>query len=154
MCLHEDHSSTLAERDNQKGEYSHARESTRIVSSIVMLEASSTRCVDSMIMQRFSLSWIFDRTCVKLCTTVMKQILCTSLSLCGRQGIDGRLSLGHDPTFLFLHQGVSIVLGVCEGYDRVEEISEGGIVCTTSSCLPFAFLVVSALACVVVAVVV
>ena len=93
-------------------------------------------------MQRFSLSWIFDRTCVKLCTTVMKQILCTSLSLCGRQGIDGRLSLGHDPTFLFLHQGVSIVLGVCDGYDRVEEISEGGIVCTTSSCLPFAFIVV------------
>ena len=90
-------------------------------------------------MQRFSLSWILDRTCVKLCTTVMKQIFCTSLSLCGRQGIYGRLSLGHDPTFLFLHQSASIVLGVCEGYDRVEEISEGGIVCTTSSCLPFCF---------------
>ena len=87
-----------------------------------MLEASSTRCVDSMIMQRFFFSWILDRTCVKLCTTVMKQIFCASLSLCGRQGIDGRPSLGHEPTFLFLHQSAPIVLGVCEGYDRVEEI--------------------------------
>ena len=120
MCLHEDHCSTLAERDNQKREYSHARESTRIVSSFVMLEAS---------------------------TTVMKQIFCTSLSLCGRQGIDGRPCLGHEPTFLFLHQGAPIVLGVCEGYDRVEEISEGGIVCTTSDCLPSAFLIVFALTC-------
>ena len=64
--------------------------------SSVMLVASSTRCVDSRIRQRYFLSWTLDRTCVKRCTTVKKQILCTSLSPCGRQGIDCH---SHDPTF-------------------------------------------------------
>ena len=35
-----------------------------------------------------------------------------------------------------LHQRASIVLGVCEGYDRVEAVSESALVCTTSNCLP------------------
>ena len=35
-----------------------------------------------------------------------------------------------------LHQRASFVLGVCEGYDSVEAVSEGGLVCTASDCLP------------------
>ena len=31
------------------------------------------------------------------------------------------------------------MLGVCDGYDTVEAVSENGIDCTTSNCLPFAF---------------
>ena len=68
--------------------------------SSVMMETSSTRCVDTRIRQRYSLSWILDRTCVKLCTTVKQRILCTSLSPCGRRGIECHSSQGHDPTFL------------------------------------------------------
>ena len=112
MCLREDHSSTPAERDNQEREdrflnltrmekHSNCPSFWKFEchqSSSVMLEASSTRCVDSRIKQRYFLSSILDRTCAKLCTTVKKQTLCTSLSPCGRQGIDCHF---HDPTFLF-----------------------------------------------------
>ena len=38
-----------------------------------------------------------------------------------------------------LHQRASIVLGVCEGYDTVEAVSESELVCTTSNCLPLPF---------------
>ena len=63
-----------------------------------MLESTSTCCVDSRIKQRYFLSWILDWTCVKLCTAVTKQVLCTSLSPCEKHGIDCHT---HDPTFLF-----------------------------------------------------
>ena len=110
--------------------------------SSVMLEASSTRCVDSRIKQRYSLSWILDRTCVKLCTTIKKQILRNSLSPCGRQGIDCHSSQVIIHTFCCtsgLHPRASIVVGVCEGYERVEAVSEGGPVGTTSNCLSLHF---------------
>ena len=35
-----------------------------------------------------------------------------------------------------LHQRASIVHGVCEGYDTVEAVSESGLICSTSNCLP------------------
>ena len=137
QCLREDHSCTPAERDNQETDGLLALTRTQKhsncpslwkfecnQSSSVMLVARSTRFVDSRIKQRYFLSWILDRTCLKLCTTVKKQILRTSLSPCGRHGIDRHT---HDPTFLFhfgLHERAPIVLGVCEGYDTVEAVSE------------------------------
>ena len=90
MCVREDHCSTPVERNNQE------RMSEYHLSSSFMLEASSTRCVDSRIRQLYFLSWILDRTCVKLCSAVQKQIHCTSLSPCRRQLIDRYSSQCHD----------------------------------------------------------
>ena len=98
--------------------------------SSIMLDASSTRCVDCTIRQQYSSSWILDRTCVTLCTSDKKQVLCTSLSVCGTQGVEGH----YLPKSWIAPE--SFMLGVCEGYDRVEAVSEGGLVCTTSNCLP------------------
>ena len=142
LCQLADHSSTPAERDNQEREngflniarmekHSDCPSFWKFESyqmSSVMLEASSTRCVHS----KTTLSWTLDRTCVKLCATVKKQILFTSLSPCdSSQGYDQPCCCTS-----VLHQGASIVLGVYEGYDKVEAVSEGGVSCTTSNCLP------------------
>ena len=98
LSLGENHSGTAAEREKTKrddGFLNLARiEKHASCPSFWKFEcyqhppscwkASSTRCVDSRIKQRcsLSLSWILYRTCVKLCTSVKKQILSTSLSLC------------------------------------------------------------------------
>ena len=65
-------------------------------SSSVVLESCSTCSVDSRIRQQYLLSWIRDQTSVEVCTTVKKQLLCASLSPCGRHGIDCHT---HDPQF-------------------------------------------------------
>ena len=59
--------------------------------------ASSSTCSVDPRSARVQLSWILAWTYVKLCTTVMKQVLCTSLSPGGRHGNDCHT---HDPTFL------------------------------------------------------
>ena len=53
-----------------------------------MLESCSTSTVWVQDQATVSFVWIRDRTGVNLCTTVEKQTLCTSLSPCGRHGID------------------------------------------------------------------
>ena len=78
QCLREDHSRTPAERDNQETSWVFLN-LTRMEkhsncpsfwkfechqSSSVMLESSSTCCVDPRIRQRYFLSWILDWTCV------------------------------------------------------------------------------------------
>ena len=76
---------------------------------------------------------------MKPCTTVKKQILCTSLSPCGRQDL-----LVTPPNVMIqpfcctsgLHQRTSIMLGVFERYDTVEAVSESGLFCITSNCMP------------------
>ena len=111
QCLREDHSSTPAEQDNQETrwylnltrmeKHSNCPSFCKFEchqSSSVMSESSSTCCVDSRIKQRYFLSCILVWTCVNLCTTVKKHILCTSLSPCGRHGIDCHT---RELTFLF-----------------------------------------------------
>ena len=111
VCTKIYYSNTPAERHNEERMgfgTSHAWKSTRILSVLLevlnltktssVLEASSNR-VDSRIKQRYSLSWILDQTCVKLCTAVKKQILCTSLSHCGIRSNDCHSSQCRDPTF-------------------------------------------------------
>ena len=83
------------------------------------------RCLDLRVRQSDYVSWTLDRTCVKLRATVKKQILCISLSLCCTSG---------------RRQKGSIVLGVCEGCERVDSVSEGGLVCTHVHLFAFAFL--------------
>ena len=104
------------------------------------MEASSTRCVDSRIMQRKSLSWMLGRSCVKLCATVKKQLLCTGMSPYGRHGIDCHSSQGHDPTFQ-LHVWIAPKeLQSCSVHVKdtteLRLFSQSGLVCTTSNCLP------------------
>ena len=49
---------------------------------------------------------------------------------------DGSMSV----TLIRLMSGLHQSFSVCEGYDRVETVSEGGHVCTTSNCLPLPLL--------------
>ena len=81
----EGHSNTPAGRDNQERERerdgllniarmknhsdcSSIRKLEPYHTSSIMLDTSSTRCVKSRVWQWYSLSWILDWTCMKLCT--------------------------------------------------------------------------------------
>ena len=110
LCLREDHSSNPAERDNQEKEsvfelHTRGKALGLFVLLEVLMSPNVLRHVGGELhslcgfqnQATVSLSQTLNRTCAKLCTTVKKQILCTSLSPCGRQGVDCH---SYDPTFL------------------------------------------------------
>ena len=131
QCLHKGHSCTLLSETTKRQDgflnrtrvekHSNCPSFWKFVchqSSSVMLESSSTCCVDSRITQRYLLSSIREWTGVQLCSTVKKRTLGTNLSPCGH-GIERHKST------LEMHESSPTTLGSCEGYDTVEAVSEG-----------------------------
>ena len=152
-CLREDHSSTPAERDNQeRGWFFEHRTHGKALGLSVLLEVSTSpnvlRHVGSELHSLCGLQYQANGTLcpgylighARCCAPLSRNIY--SAPACLR--VEDRELIVTPPNVMIppfcctsgLQQRASIVLGVCEGYDTIEAVSESGLVCTTSNCLP------------------
>ena len=109
----------------------------------IMLETSSTRCVNSQ--DQATVFFVLD-TRLDMREAVHHNQEANALQLVSLWKTWNCLSLSSrvmiHPFWCMsgLHQRASIVLGDCDGYDRVEAVSEGGLACTNSLPFPLPFL--------------